>query len=202
MARSTSRCCGGGRPEVGLLDGLRVVEVALLAPNALGMHLADLGAEVIKVEEPGRGDYTRSIGASRLDGVSFLHLRWNRGKQSVAVDLRSADGAAVFRDLVAKSEVVIEGLRAGALARRGLGYDDLRAVNPALVFCSLSGFGQTGPYRDLATHGVAYDAYSGHAAPETTDEGFPSIPDRYVEVGTLAGALYAATGVLAAVLRA
>ena len=187
---------------MGLLDGLRVVEVALLAPNMLGMHLADLGADVIKVEEPGRGDYTRSVGAARAGGVSFLHLRWNRGKRSVAIDLRQPEGADLFRSLVAASEVVIEGLRAGALARRGLGYEDLRAVNPAVVFCSLSGFGQTGPYRDLATHGVAYDAYAGLASAETTDDGFPTIPRRYQDIGTQAGALYAASAVLAAVLRA
>jgi crotonobetainyl-CoA:carnitine CoA-transferase CaiB-like acyl-CoA transferase len=186
----------------GLLEGLRVVEVALLAPNALGMHLADMGADVVKVEEPGRGDYTRSVGAARSNGISFLHLRWNRGKRSVAVDLRSPDGVEVFKALVAKSEVVIEGLRAGALARRGLGFEDLKEVNPAIVFCSLSGFGQTGPYRDLATHGVAYDAYAGHAPPETTADGFPTIPARYTEVGTTAGALYAAFGVVSAVLHA
>lgn len=185
-----------------LLEGLRVVEVALLAPNQLGMHLADLGADVVKVEEPGRGDYTRTVGRTRLGGVSMLHVRWNRGKRSVAVDLRQPEGAAVFRDLVAASEVVIEGLRAGALARRGLGYHDLVADNPALVFVSLSGFGQTGPYRDLATHGVAYDAFAGLAAPEQTDDGFPAIPRRYFDIGTQAGALYAATSVLAAVLHA
>jgi crotonobetainyl-CoA:carnitine CoA-transferase CaiB-like acyl-CoA transferase len=184
------------------LDGLRVVEVALLAPNALGMHLADLGADVVKVEEPGRGDYTREVGGVRLGGLSILHLRWNRGKRSIALDLRTEGGAAVFRDLAARAEVVIEGLRAGALARRGLGYDRLREINPALVFCSLSGFGQTGPYRDLATHGVAYDAYAGHAPPETSADGFPTIPRRYTEIGTAAGALYAAVGVLAAVMRA
>ncbi len=186
----------------GLLAGLRVIEVALLAPDALGMHLADLGADVIKVEEPGRGDYTRSVGAARSNGLSFLHLRWNRGKRSAAIDLRKPDGAEVFRDLARHSEVVVEGLRPGALARRGLGYEDLRVVNPALVFCSLSGFGQTGPYRDLATHGVAYDSYAGNAPPERTPDGFPAIPAGYVEIGTLAGALYAAVAVLAAVLRA
>jgi crotonobetainyl-CoA:carnitine CoA-transferase CaiB-like acyl-CoA transferase len=184
------------------LGGLRVVEVALLAPNMLGMHLADLGADVIKVEEPGRGDYTRAVGAAAAGGLSFLHLRWNRGKRSVAIDLRDADGVAVFRDLVAASEVVIEGLRAGALARRGLGFRDLVSVNPSLVFCSLSGFGQTGPYRDLATHGVAYDAYAGLAPPETTADGFVSIPRRYYDIGTQAGALYATVAVLAAVLHA
>ncbi len=186
----------------GLLAGLRVIEVALLAPDALGMHLADMGADVIKVEEPGRGDYTRSVGAARANGLSFLHLRWNRGKRSVAIDLRRPEGADVFRDLARNAEVVVEGLRPGALARRGLGYEELRVVNPALVFCSLSGFGQTGPYRDLATHGVAYDSYAGSAPPETTPEGFPAIPGGYVEIGTQAGALYAAVAVLAAVLRA
>jgi crotonobetainyl-CoA:carnitine CoA-transferase CaiB-like acyl-CoA transferase len=185
-----------------LLDGLRVVEVALLAPDALGMHLADLGADVVKVEDTGPGDYTRDVGAVHAGGLSFLHLRWNRGKRSVAVDLRNPEGAAVFRDLVAASEVVIEGLRPGALARRGLGYEALTAVNPALVFCSLSGFGQTGPYRDLATHGVAYDAYAALASAEKTADGYPTIPRRYYDIGTQAGALYAAAAVLAAVLRA
>lgn len=185
-----------------MLEGLRVVEVALLAPNMLGMHLADLGADVVKVEEPGRGDYTRAVGGTRLGGVSMLHVRWNRGKRSIAIDLRHPEGAAVFRSLVGASEVVIEGLRAGALARRGLGYDELAAVNPAIVFASLSGFGQTGPYRDLATHGVAYDAYAGLAPPERTEDGFPAIPRRYYDIGTKAGALYATVGVLAAVIRA
>src|SRR5438067_11346600 len=125
----------------GLLDGVRVIEVALLGPDALGMHLADLGADVIKVEEPGRGDYTRWVGTRHPSGLSYLHLRWNRGKRSVAVDLATAEGADVFRDLARHAEVVIEGLRPGALARRGLGAADLHAVNPALVFVALSGFG-------------------------------------------------------------
>ena len=185
-----------------LLDGLRVVEVAILAPNMVGMHLADLGADVIKVEVPGRGDYTHSVGHARANGVSFLHLRWNRGKRSLALDLRSPEGVEVFLDLVRESEVVIEGMRAGALAKRGVGYERLREVNPAIVFCAASGFGQTGPFRDLATHGVAYDAYAGLAPPERTAEGFPAIPSDYRDIGTQAGALYATIGILAAVTRA
>jgi crotonobetainyl-CoA:carnitine CoA-transferase CaiB-like acyl-CoA transferase len=184
------------------LDDLRVVEVALLAPNMLGMHLADLGADVIKVEDPDRGDYTREVGGATAGDLSFLHLRWNRGKRSIALDLRAPEGAAIFRDLVASSHVVIEGLRAGALERRGVGYATLAELHPSLVFCSLSGFGQTGPYRDLATHGVAYDAYAGLAPPDQTDDGFPAIPRRYFDIGTQAGALYAAVAVLAAVVRA
>ena len=81
------------------LDGLRVVEVAILAPNQLGMHLADLGADVIKIEMPGRGDYTHSVGGARFGGLSMLHLRWNRGKRSLVLDLRKDEGAAVFLDL-------------------------------------------------------------------------------------------------------
>jgi crotonobetainyl-CoA:carnitine CoA-transferase CaiB-like acyl-CoA transferase len=187
---------------VALLGGLRVVEVALLAPNQVGMHLADLGADVIKVEAPGAGDYTREVGAAKQGGLSFLHLRWNRGKRSIVVDLRTDDGAAVFRDLVRSAEVVVEGMRAGALERRGLGYDSLRALKRSIVFCSLSGFGQTGPYRDLASHGVAYDAYAGHAPPEVTGDGFVSIPRRYHDIGTQAGGLYATIAVLAAVVHA
>ncbi|MEX0665177.1 MAG: CaiB/BaiF CoA-transferase family protein [Acidimicrobiia bacterium] len=185
-----------------LLDGLRVVEVALLAPNMLGMHLADLGADVIKVEDPGAGDYTRHVGAAKQGELSFLHLRWNRGKRSAVIDLRTSEGADVFRDLVMSAEVVIEGMRAGALERRGLGYEALRAMKASIVFCSLSGLGQTGPYRDLASHGVAYDAYAGHAPPETTDDGFVTIPRRYYDIGTQAGGLYATVGVLAAVIHA
>ncbi|MGH8984661.1 MAG: CaiB/BaiF CoA transferase family protein [Acidimicrobiia bacterium] len=186
----------------GLLDGLRVVEVAHLAPNMLGMHLADLGADVVKVEDLERGDYTRDVGFARAGGLSFLHLRWNRGKRSVAIDLRVHEGADLFLELVRVSEVVIEGQRPGALARRGLGFDALRAVNPAVVLCSLSGFGQTGPYRDLATHGVAYDAYAGLAPGGRNDDGVPSIPRDYVDVGIQAGALYATAAVLAALVRA
>jgi crotonobetainyl-CoA:carnitine CoA-transferase CaiB-like acyl-CoA transferase len=185
-----------------LLDGLRVVEVAILAPNMVGMHLADLGADVIKVEMPGRGDYTWSTGPVRAGGLSFLHLRWNRGKRSIALDLRTPEGADVFLDLVRDAEVVLEGMRAGALAKRGLGYERLLEVNPSLVFCATSGFGQTGPLRDLPTHGVAYDAYGGLALPDRTAEGFPAIPDDYKDIGTQAGALYATIGVVSAALRA
>jgi crotonobetainyl-CoA:carnitine CoA-transferase CaiB-like acyl-CoA transferase len=184
------------------LDDVRVVEVALLAPNMLGMHLADLGADVIKVEDPELGDYTREVGAAKAGDLSFLHLRWNRGKRSLALDLRSSDGVELFCKLVASSDVVIEGLRAGALERRGVGYATLAELRPSLVFCSLSGFGQTGPYRDLATHGVAYDAYAGLAPAEQTSDGFPAIPHRYFDIGTQAGALYAAVAVLAAVVHA
>jgi crotonobetainyl-CoA:carnitine CoA-transferase CaiB-like acyl-CoA transferase len=183
------------------LRGVRVIEVALLAPDALAMHLADLGAEVIKVEEPGAGDYVREVGAVKVDGVSALHRRWNRGKRSIALDLRMEQGRRVFEDLVRVSDVVVEGLRPGALARRGLGFAELQAVNPAIVLTSLSGYGQTGPYRELASHGVAYDAYAGFAPPVDGPKGWPTVSP-HTDVGIHAAPLFGALATVSAVLAA
>lgn len=182
------------------LAGLRVVEVAMFAPDATGMHLADLGAEVIKVEEPGLGDPARLLGIPYL-GESSATRRWNRGKSSLMLDLRSSEGQSVFRDLVRLADVVVEGMRAGALARRGLGYEALCEVNPKLVFASVSGWGRTGPYRDLGSHGLAFDAFAGLAPPRVVN-GRTARPSGHVWQGLEAGPLYAALGILAAVLRA
>src|SRR4051812_19646159 len=183
-----------------LLAGVRVVEVAMFAPDAAGMHLADLGADVIKVEQPGVGDPARRLGVP-FRGESPATRRWNRGKRSIALDLRSDAGKEAFRDLVAGSEVVVEGMRPGALARRRVGFDDLILVNPALVFASLSGWGEAGPYRDLGSHGLAFDAFAGLAPPREVD-GRPARPSGHVWQGLEAAPLYAALAIVAAVLRA
>ncbi len=184
-----------------LLAGVRVLELALLAPDLLGMHLADLGAEVIKVEEPPDGDYLRSIGVRKLAGLNLMHLRWNRGKKSVTLDLKRPEGRALLHRLAAQSDVVIDGLRAGAAARCGADYDTVRRLNPAVVYCSLSGAGQSGPYARLATHGVAYDAFAGLAPPVTHADGSPRIPS-HTPVGMFAAPLYAAMTVCAALVEA
>jgi crotonobetainyl-CoA:carnitine CoA-transferase CaiB-like acyl-CoA transferase len=184
----------------GLLAGVRVVEVAMLAPDAVGMHLADLGADVVKVEAPGLGDPARLLGRP-YRGESPASRRWNRGKRSVTLDLRTAAGASVFRDLVARADVVVEGMRPGALARRGLGFADLLAVNPALVFASTTGWGQDGPYRDLGAHGLAFDAFAG-LAPRRDLDGRPARPSGHVWHGIEAGPLHAALAVVAAIVRA
>jgi crotonobetainyl-CoA:carnitine CoA-transferase CaiB-like acyl-CoA transferase len=191
----------GGPPIYDLLAGIRVLELALLSPDAVGMHLADLGAEVIKVEQPPDGDYVRVIGGTHKGGLSLMHLRWNRGKKSVTLNLKSEEGHRVFLDLASRAHVVIDGLRAGAVTRVGVDYPSVRAVNPRIVYCSLSGTGQTGPYRDLATHGLAYDAYGGLAPPAFRSDGTPYLPPA-TPVGILAGPLYAALGVAAALVRA
>ena len=120
----------------------------MLGPAAVGLHLADLGAEVIKVESP-QGDYVRQMTWPIIEGSSLLHWHINRGKKSITLDLRTDEGKDVFRDLVRDADVVIEAMRPGALAKRGLGFEDLREINPKIVFCTISGYGMTGPYADL-----------------------------------------------------
>jgi crotonobetainyl-CoA:carnitine CoA-transferase CaiB-like acyl-CoA transferase len=182
------------------LAGVRIVECSMLGPAAVTTALADLGAEVIKVEPP-NGDYVRRMTWPIVEGVSLMHLHVNRGKRSIAIDLKTPEGVELFEALVAASDVVVEAMRPGGLARRGLGYDRLRELNPRIVFCTISGYGATGPYRDLASHGIAYDAWAGIFEPEIDDAGYPSIPD-HVSIGINAGPLFGALGILAGVIQA
>jgi crotonobetainyl-CoA:carnitine CoA-transferase CaiB-like acyl-CoA transferase len=184
----------------GPLAGMRVIESSLLGPGAIGTHLSDLGAEVIKVESPA-GDYIRDMTWPMIEGVSLLHLHVHRGKLSITLDLKTPEGVRLYKDLAAKSDVVIEAMRPGSLAARGLGYQELRAVNPKLVFCNISGYGATGPYRDLPAHGIAFDTWGGAVKPEVDAEGFCYIPE-HASIGMHAGPLFGALGILAAVIRA
>ncbi len=182
------------------LGGLKVIESSLLGPGLVATFLADLGADVVKVEPPS-GDYIRQMTWPIVDGTSLLHLHTHRGKRSIALDLKTDDGLGIYRDLVREADVVVEAMRPGSLARLGIGFDDLVAVNPQLVFCSVSGYGATGPYRDMPSHGIAYDTWAGLIDPAVDDQGFtriPTLPNIGINVGPLVGAL----GILAAVLRA
>lgn len=183
------------------LAGLRVVDCSLLEPGSLAMLLGELGADVVKVEPPGEGDYARRMAWPIVDGISLLHWHANRAKRSMALDLRTEAGVEVFLELVEQSDVVVEGMRPGALARRGLTRERLQAANPRIVGCTLSGFGATGPYRDIPSHGVAFDAWAGVAPPAADEEGHPYIPD-HVSIGTKVAPVWAALGVVSAVLQA
>jgi len=183
-----------------LLSGVRIVECSLLGPAAITTHLADMGADVIKVEPPA-GDYIREMTWPIVEGVSLMHLHVNRGKKSVTLDLRTDEGQEVFRDLVRNADAVVEAMRPGGLERRGLGYEALRKINPRIVFITISGFGTTGPYRDLPSHGVAYDAWAGIFNPEVDEEGFVAIPE-HASIGIHAGPLFGALGILAGVIQA
>jgi crotonobetainyl-CoA:carnitine CoA-transferase CaiB-like acyl-CoA transferase len=188
------------------LAGVRVVESSMLGPAELGGLLADLGAEVIKVEPP-QGDYGRQmtwpiIKQQEGEGEnSLLSLHVNRGKHSIAVDLRQPEGLQIYLDLVKDADVVIEAMRPGALAKRGLTMEALYEVNPAIVFCSISGYGATGPYKDMPSHGIAYDTWAGQVPIEVDEDGFTYLPE-HTSVGIHAGPLYGALAILAAVIRA
>ena len=198
MTESTARATETGRPAP--LAGVRIVECSMLGPGAITTHLADLGADVIKVEPP-TGDYVREMTWPIVDGVSLMHLHISRGKRSITLDLRTEEGRATFVDLVRGADAVVEAMRPGGLERRGVGYEALREVNPALVFITISGYGMTGPYKDMPSHGVAYDTWAGLVNPGIDDEGFAYIPE-HPSMGIHAGPLFGALGILAGVVRA
>jgi crotonobetainyl-CoA:carnitine CoA-transferase CaiB-like acyl-CoA transferase len=181
------------------LSGVTVIEIGnfLAAPFA-AMQLADLGAQVIKVENPQGGDAVRAVGPF-LAGESSSFMRINRNKQSVALDLRTAGGLAVVRTLIERADVLIENLRPGAMDQLGLGYDELRQRNPRLIYASASGWGRTGPLARQAGLDIMAQARSGlmsingHPGSEPSKVGVP--------ICDLVSALYLALGVVAA-LRA
>jgi crotonobetainyl-CoA:carnitine CoA-transferase CaiB-like acyl-CoA transferase len=182
------------------LAGLRVVEVSMLGPGNLTTHLADLGADVIKVEPP-QGDYGRRMTWPIVDGVSLLFLHISRGKRSIVLDLRTDAGREAFLELVRDADAVVEAMRPGGLERRGLGFEELEKVNPKIVFATISGYGMTGPYRDMPSHGIAYDVWAGIVEPKVNDDGFTYMPE-HVSIGINAGPVFGALGLLAGVLRA
>jgi crotonobetainyl-CoA:carnitine CoA-transferase CaiB-like acyl-CoA transferase len=182
------------------LHGLRIIECSALGPAQITTPLVDLGAEVIKIEPPA-GDYIREMTWPIVEGVSLMHLHLNRGKRSLVLDLRTEAGIAILKELAVSADAVVEAMRPGSLAKRGVGYDDLKTINPRIVFCTISGYGMTGPYRDYPSHGVAYDTWAGIVNVATDDEGFAYIPE-HASIGIHAGPLFGALGILAAVIRA
>jgi crotonobetainyl-CoA:carnitine CoA-transferase CaiB-like acyl-CoA transferase len=183
---------------VRFLDDVRVLEVANMAPNQLAMHLADLGADVIKIEPPSRGDATRLIARRPGFADSGLHRRWNRGKKNIALDMTKPEGVEVFLRLVPHVDVVIEGLRPGTLEKMGVSWKALTELNPRLVMIALSGYGQDGPYRDLPSHGIGFDAVAGLSNVEEDELGRPRVVADHINIGTLVAPLLGATAVLAA----
>lgn len=182
------------------LEGVRVLDLSrVLAGPFATQILADLGAEVIKIEDPARGDETRAWGPPFAKGESAYFLSVNRGKRSVAVNLKSPDGGRIVRELALRSDVLVENFKPGDMARYGLDYQSLAALNPKLVYCSVTGFGQDGPMRDMPGYDFAVQALCGIMAVTGEPEG-PPMKVGVAWVDILCG-LYAAVGVLAA-LRA
>ncbi len=187
-------------PSAGPLAGVRVIESSMLGPGGITTHLADLGADVIKVETPA-GDYIRQMSWPIIEGESLLHWHISRGKRSLVLDLKKPEAIETYKELVRDADVVVEAMRPGALERLGLGYDVLREINPRIVFCTISGYGSTGPYKTLPSHGIAYDTWAGVVTPQYDEAGFPYIPE-HVSIGINAGPVFGALGILAGVVLA
>jgi crotonobetainyl-CoA:carnitine CoA-transferase CaiB-like acyl-CoA transferase len=183
------------------LTGIRVLDLTRLLPGPVcTLHLADLGADVVKIEDTGAGDYARSLGvpAGRTAPV-FLAI--NRNKRAMRLDLKQPAGVDVFLSLAKTAHVVVESFRPGVVDRLGVGYDAVRRVNPAIVYCSISGYGQTGPYRDLAGHDLNYCSYAGLTDQTGPQGGDPVMPNLQV-ADILGGAVVPAMAILAALIDA
>ena len=192
----------------GPLSNVRVLDLSrVLAGPWAGQNLADLGAEVIKVERPKLGDDSRSYGPpwikdreGRDSADSAYFTSANRGKKSVTVNLASAQGQAIVRELASVSDVLVENYKFGDLARYGLGYDDLKALNPRLVYCSVTGFGQTGPYRERPGYDFMIQGMGGMMSVTGEPDGAPGGgPQRAgVPVADIITGMYASIAICAA----
>jgi crotonobetainyl-CoA:carnitine CoA-transferase CaiB-like acyl-CoA transferase len=183
----------------GPLDGIRVLDLTRLLPGAFATGvLGDLGADVIKIEQPGVGDPMRAYAPQLGDASSFTWVT-DRNKRSIALNLRDPRGVEVVHRLAATCDAALEGFRPGVADRLGVGYEALRAVNRALVYCSLSGFGADGPLAATAGHDINYVGRAGLLS-VTGIEGRPAIPG--TQLADIGGALLGVTGLLAALVAA
>tara|TARA_Y100001970_G_scaffold239588_1_gene301672 strand:- start:3015 stop:4106 length:1092 start_codon:yes stop_codon:yes gene_type:complete len=137
-----------------------------------------------------------------IDGVSLLHLHTHRGKRSIALNLKNDDGLKIYKELVSSADAVVEAMRPGTLEKLGLGFDVLKEINPKIVFCTLSGYGSSGPYQNMPSHGIAYDTWAGLINPVVDEEGFTRIPRDMPNVGINVGPMLGAFALLAGITRA
>ena len=185
-----------GSGWAGPLQGIRVLDFTrVLAGPSASLALADLGAEVLKVEPPGTGDETRLFPPFRAQ-VSHYFLSVNRGKKSIVIDLKTAPGVALARDLAARCDILIENYRPGVMDRLGLGYEQLSGANPGLIYCAISGFGMTGPLRDQPSFDIVLQALSG--ALSVNGEAGRAPTKLGIPLGDLVGGINGPSSILAA----
>ena len=182
------------------LDGIRVLDFTMLLPGPwCTLFLADFGAEVIKVEEPIRGDYIRWF-PPFIEGISARHLLINRNKKSMKLNMKSNPGKEIARRLVETADVLVEGFRPGVMKRLELGYDTVRKINPKIIYCSISGYGQDGPYKNLVGHDLNYLGFAGILHITGEKDGPPILPG--VQISDIAsGGMMGAMGILIALIE-
>ncbi len=187
--------------SAGPLAGVRVLDLTRLLPGPVcTLYLADLGADVIKVEDTGAGDYARNLG-NRPGTVSAFYRAVNRDKRSIALDLKHPKGRAAFLTLAGRADAIVESFRPGVVAGLGVGYDDVAAVNPRIVYASISGYGQDGPRAQAAGHDINYLGYAGVLDQTGARDGPPALCNLQI-ADLLGGAATAAIALLAALLGA
>lgn len=183
------------------LAGIRVLDLTRLLPGPVAtLHLADLGAEVIKIEDPQIGDYARTLGTGAGDDSAYFRMI-NRNKQGLVLDLKKPEGVEVFLRLAREADVIVESFRPGVVDKLGIGYATVAALNPKIAYCAISGYGQDGPYKDLAGHDINYLGYAGVLDQIGVEGGAPAIPNFQI-ADLLGGALTGVMGILAAVVEA
>lgn len=182
------------------LDGIRILDLSRLLPGAYASQmLADFGADVIKIEEPDSGDYGRFMPPHGAGGMSLFFLAINRNKRSMTLNLKTPEGREIFLGLVKQADVLLESFRPGVLERLKLGYEQLKEINPGLVYCAISGYGQDGPYRLRTGHDLNYAGYAGLLNYNRAANGEPAMPA--TQLGDLAGGSFMAViGILTALL--
>ncbi|MGV8894667.1 MAG: CaiB/BaiF CoA transferase family protein [Burkholderiaceae bacterium] len=182
------------------LTGIRILDLTRLLPGPVAtMHLADMGAQVIKIEDRGAGDYARSMGHVKHT-VSHFFIAVNRGKDCIQLDLKNAAEREEFLCMVESADVVVESFRPGVMDKLGVGWPTLRQRNPKLVMCAITGYGQNGPFAQLAGHDINYIGYAGMLEQNVGPDGVPALSN--LQVGDLLGGAQAAVqGILAALLN-
>lgn len=182
------------------LEGVKVLDLTRLLPGPLAsMYLADYGAEIIKIEDPFLGDYARYL-EPKIAGVGSLYQLVNRGKNSMTLNLQTPEGKEIFRQLVVEADVVLEGFRPGVMARLGLDYDTVSTWNPSIIYCSISGYGQDGPYARKAGHDLNFIGFTGLLYDLLqSSKGTPLLPPiQTADIG--GGAFHAVMGILKALI--
>jgi crotonobetainyl-CoA:carnitine CoA-transferase CaiB-like acyl-CoA transferase len=187
------------------LAGIRVLDLSRLLPGPVcTLHLADLGADVIKIEDTALGDYAREMGEMKGEGdaaMSDFFAVVNRNKRAMSLDLKNPEGVAAFLRLAKTAHVIVESFRPGVMDKLGVGYATIQAINPKIVFCAISGYGQTGPYKNFAGHDINYLGYCGVLDQMGAADGPPSLAGFQI-ADLLGGAMTPAFAILAALFDA
>ena len=190
---------------VNALEGIKIIDLSLLFPGPFGTrYLADFGADVIKIEYRSKPDLSRfvtpMVGDKGQKGrQSYFHHILNRNKKSISINLRTLEGVEIFKKLAKEADVIVEQFRPGVVDKLGIGYEDIKKINPRIIYCAITGYGQNGPYRDKAGHDLNYTGFAGLASLHRTREMEPILPGIQI-ADMFGGGLHAVIGILIALI--